>query len=79
MLCLRHRTVRRYLVLLVSVMTSRLPYATDLSDARWALIEPALSAWRAGRAEAGPGLSGPVHELREIVNAILYINRAGCA
>ena len=60
-------------------MTNRLPYATDLSDARWALIEPALSAWRAGRAEAGLGLSGPVHELREIVNAILYVSRAGCA
>jgi transposase len=60
-------------------MTKRLPYATDLSDARWALIESALSAWRAGRAEAGLALSGPVHELREIVNAILYVSRAGCA
>lgn len=60
-------------------MINRLPYATDLSDARWALIEPVLSAWRAGRAEAGLGLADPVHELREIVNAILYVNRAGCA
>ena len=66
-------------MLLVSVMTKRLPYATDLSDARWALIEPTLSAWRARRAEAGLALSGPVHELREIVNAILYVSRAGCA
>jgi len=57
----------------------RRPYATDLSDARWALIEPVLSAWRAGRAEAGLGLAEPVHDLREIVNAILYVNRAGCA
>src|ERR1017187_4799627 len=57
----------------------RRPYATDLSDARWALIEPVLSAWRQTRAEAGLGLSGPVHDLREIVNAILYVNRAGCA
>ena len=57
----------------------RRPYATDLSDARWALIEPVLSAWRQTRAEAGPGLSEPVHDLREIVNAILYVNRAGCA
>jgi len=60
-------------------MTSRLPYATDLSDARWALIEPTLSAWRAARAQAGLGLSAPMHDLREIVNAILYVNRAGCA
>jgi transposase len=60
-------------------MTPRLPYPTDLSDARWALIDPVLSTWRAARAEAGLGLSGPVHDLREIVNAILYVNRAGCA
>ena len=38
-----------------------------------------LSAWRAERAEAGLGLSAPVHELREIVNAILYVNRTGIA
>jgi len=50
-----------------------------VSDARWALIEPALSAWRAARAEAGLGLAAPVHELREIVNAILYVNRTGIA
>src|SRR5215470_1722674 len=60
-------------------MTSRPAYPTDLSDARWALIEPVLSAWRAARARAGLGLAAPVHDLREIVNAILYVNRAGCA
>ena len=60
-------------------MTSRRPYRTDLSDARWALIEPALSSWRAARAEAGLGLAAPVHDLREIVNAILYVNRTGIA
>jgi len=58
---------------------SRRPYATDLSDARWALIEPVLSAWRAGRAAAGPAITQPVHDLREIVSAILHVNRAGCA
>ena len=60
-------------------MTSRPAYPTDLSDARWALIEPVLHTWRARRAQAGLGLSEPVHDLREIVNAILYVNRAGCA
>jgi transposase len=60
-------------------VTSRLPYPTDLSDARWALIEPVLSAWRADRARAGLGLAAAVHDLREIVNAIVYVNRAGCA
>jgi len=38
-----------------------------------------LSAWRQARAEAGLGLSAPVHDLREIVNAILYVNRTGIA
>jgi transposase len=60
-------------------MTSRPAYPADLSDARWALIEPVLSSWRAARAQAGLGLSEPAHDLREIVNAILYVNRAGCA
>ncbi len=40
------------------------------------LIEPALSAWRQARADAGLNLSAPVHDLREIVNAILYVNRS---
>jgi transposase len=55
--------------------TPRRSYRTDLSDARWALIEPILSAWRAGR--IGLGISPIQHELREIVNAILYVNRTG--
>jgi len=60
-------------------VSNRRAYRTDLSDARWALIEPVLSAWRQARAEAGLGLSPPVHELREIVNAVLYVNRTGIA
>ncbi len=56
---------------------ARRPYRTDLSDARWALIEPRLSAWRANR--IGLGIQQPRHELREIVNAILYVNRTGIA
>ncbi len=55
----------------------RRPYRTDLSDARWALIEPMLSAWRAKR--AGLGIAKIQHDLREIVNAILYVNRTGIA
>ncbi len=60
-------------------MSSRRAYRSDLSDARWALIEPVLSAWRQARAGVGLGLSEPVHNLREIVNAILYVNRTGIA
>ena len=66
-------------MLKIAVMTPRRAYRTDLSDARWALAEPILAAWRAARAEAGLGLSEPVHDLREIVNAILYVNRTGIA
>jgi transposase len=55
--------------------TSRKQYSSDLSDARWALIEPILTRWRAKR--AGLGISSPCHDLREIVNAILYVNRTG--
>lgn len=57
--------------------TPRRPYRTDLSDARWALIEPTMTAWRA--AQGGLGIRQPVHDLREIVNAILYVNRTGIA
>jgi transposase len=66
-------------LLKIAVMTSRRAYRSDLSDARWALVEPILAAWRAARAEAGLGLSEPVHDLREIVNAILYVNWTGIA
>ncbi len=46
-----------------------------MSDARWALIEPVFTARRARR--TGPGTAARVHDLREIVNAILYVNRIG--
>jgi transposase len=41
------------------------------------LIEPTLTAWRAAR--RGPGVAARVHDLREIVNAILYVCRTGIA
>src|SRR5918992_4565105 len=47
-------------------------YPTDLSDAEWACIEPHLPTPRAaGRPRIRP--------LREILNAIFYIVRSGCA
>ncbi|MFI8642995.1 transposase [Streptomyces chartreusis] len=51
------------------------PYRSEVSDARWVLIEPVFSAWRARR--TGPGAAARVHGLREIVNAVRYVNRAG--
>ena len=57
-------------------MSERKPYPSDLSDERWALIEPLITAWKAERPSA-TGYQG-THEMREIVNAILYQNRTGC-
>ena len=49
-----------------------LRYASDVSDEEWALLEPHLPA---------PCLTGRPRawELREIVNAIFYVLRSGCA
>ncbi|WP_204030138.1 IS5 family transposase, partial [Micromonospora andamanensis] len=60
-------------------MTERRPYPSDLSDARWALIAPRLTAWRQARTDAGVSGRVPTHDLRDIFNAILYVNRTGIA
>lgn len=60
-------------------MTERAAYPSDLSDARWALIESRLRAWRQTRTDAGVGGRTASHDLREIFNAILYVNRTGIA
>ncbi|KAA2265097.1 IS5 family transposase [Solihabitans fulvus] len=58
-------------------MSPRKPYPSDLSDARWALIEPTLTAWRKARLDRRPTGQPASVELREIFNAILYLNRTG--
>ena len=46
-------------------------YASDVTDAEWALIEPHMPAAKAlGRPRAT--------ELRAVLDAILYIARTGC-
>ena len=57
-------------------VSERKPYPSDLSDERWALIEPVITAWKA----AHPSVSGHQggYAMREIVNAILYQGRTGC-
>src|ERR687891_672445 len=50
----------------------RRAYQTDLSDAEWSHIEPLVPAPKA------PGRPR-VHTLREILDAIFYIVRSGCA
>lgn len=66
--------LRRY----AESMTKRRPYPSDLSDARWELIEPVLTAWRFER--RGRALDfgrPPEHNLRDIMDAILYVDRTG--
>ncbi|GAA2834076.1 IS5-like element ISSco3 family transposase [Kitasatospora paracochleata] len=58
-------------------MSQRKPYPSDLSDARWALIEPKLTAWRKARLDRRPTGKPAQVELRDVFNAILYINRTG--
>ncbi|MCA1681367.1 MAG: IS5 family transposase [Actinobacteria bacterium] len=49
-------------------------YPSDLTDRQWGLIERLLP-----EAPVGPAGRPPKHSKREIVDAILYLNRAGCA
>ncbi|MEU2856808.1 transposase [Streptomyces syringium] len=59
-------------------MAKRRPYPSDLSDARWELVEPVLAAWRFER--RGRALDfgrPPEHDLRDIMDAILYVDRTG--
>lgn len=51
--------------------TTRTAYATDLTDAQWAFVEPLIP----------PPKSGGRHrkvDMREVVNTIFYLNRTGC-
>lgn len=54
---------------------SRKPYPTDLSEVQWLILEPLLLA------VLKPGPRGRPRQinLREIVNAIFYVLRTGCA
>ena len=49
----------------------RKPYPSDLTDAQWEILEPLVPAPK-------PGPQPLKHTRREIVNAIFYVNRAGC-
>ena len=50
---------------------TRKPYPTDLTDEQWALLEPLLPP-------AKPGGRPRSVDLREMVNALLYLLRTGC-
>ena len=55
-----------------STTPSRTPYVTDLTDAQWETLSPLLpSPPGGGRPRTTP--------MREVLNAILYVLRSGCA
>ncbi|AEW99922.1 transposase IS4 family protein (plasmid) [Streptantibioticus cattleyicolor NRRL 8057 = DSM 46488] len=56
------------------------PSPSDLSDAPapWELIEPVLAAWRFERRGRAVDFGRPPeHDLRDIMDAILYVDRTG--
>ena len=55
----------------MSTQTSRMPYPTDISDEAWEWMAPLLAQ------DAGPGRPRTV-DIREIVNAIFYLDKTGC-
>ena len=48
----------------------RKPYPSDLTDAQWAVIEPLIPVHPVGRPRT--------NDMREVLNAIFYLNRSGC-
>lgn len=48
-------------------------YPSDLTNEQWNVLEPLLPALRADRIGRPPEV-----DLREVVNAIIYLNRSGC-
>ncbi|MBA4068007.1 MAG: IS5/IS1182 family transposase [Isosphaera sp.] len=50
---------------------SRKPYPSDLTNAQWKLSAPLIPAAR-------PGGRPRKYDTREVVNALLYVNREGC-
>jgi putative transposase len=53
-------------------MLTRRPYSTDLADDEWEILRPLVP-------EAKPGGRPRAHRTREILNAIFYVLRGGCA
>jgi putative transposase len=55
-------------------VSTRKAYATDLTDAQWALLEPLVLGFE-NRVRPGPAREV---DLREVVNTLLYLSRTGC-
>ena len=50
----------------------RKPYTSDVTAGQWRLIEPSIPPPKCGGRPRG-------HNMREVVNAMLYIVRTGCS
>src|SRR3954467_3704998 len=48
----------------------RKPSPSDLTDEQWAVIEPLIPVHKVGRPR--------INDMREVLNAIFYLNRSGC-
>ena len=48
----------------------RKAYPSDLTDDQWAIVEPLIPVPTVGRPRT--------NDMREVINAILYLNRSGC-
>src|SRR5512135_1963550 len=48
----------------------RKPYPSDLTDQQWAIIEPLIPVNTVGRPRTV--------DMREVLNALFYLNRSGC-
>lgn len=48
----------------------RKPYPSDLTDEQWAVIEPLIPVHTVGRPRT--------NDMREVLNAVFYLNRSGC-
>jgi putative transposase len=48
----------------------RKPYPSDLTDEQWAIIEPLIPVHTVGRPRT--------NDMREVLNAVFYLNRSGC-
>lgn len=53
-------------------MPDRKPYSSDLSDREWQILEPLLPA-------EIPGGRHRLYSMREVINAVQYVLRNGCA
>ncbi len=54
------------------MVMERIPYPSDLTDEQWRLIGPSIPSPK-------PGGRPRSVNLREVVNAVLYLSRTGCS